>query len=66
MGSIQEIERAIAALSPLELQELYAWMDRHCPQPIDEQLQADLQAGRLDARITRALADHKSGSTRSL
>jgi len=63
LNSVQEIERAIGELSPRELEELYAWLDRHCPQPIDAQLKADLDAGRMDDRINRALADHKAGKT---
>jgi hypothetical protein len=66
MGTVQEIERAIAELSPRELAELYAWMDQNCPQPIDAQLKADLEGGRLDARILRAMDDHKAGNTRPL
>ena len=66
MTAVQEIERAIAALSPDELEELYAWLDRHCPQPIDAQLKADLDAGCIDDRIKRALADHKAGQTEPL
>ena len=45
LDTVQEIERAIGALSPRELEELYAWLDLHCPQPIDAQLQADLECG---------------------
>lgn len=65
-NTVQQIERAIAELSPRELEELYAWLDRHCPQPIDAQLKADLDAGRMDDRINRALADHKAGAAEPL
>lgn len=44
----------------------FAWMDEHYPQPIDTQLKADLEAGRIDDRINRALADHKAGRTQLL
>jgi hypothetical protein len=64
MNTVLEIERAISSLSPDELDELYTWMDRNCP--IDVQLKADLDAGRIDARIARALADHSAGNTRLL
>lgn len=64
MNSLQEIERAIRTLTPSELEELYAWLDQNCPQPIDAQLKVDLDAGRIDNRIDRALADHKAGNTR--
>jgi len=66
LDTVREIERAIGALSPRELEELYAWLDSHCPQPIDAQLQADLHAGRIDNRITRAVADHQAGKTQLL
>ena len=64
--TVQEIERAIGELTPLELEELYAWLDQHCPQTIDAQLKADLDAGRIDDRINRAIADHKAGKTQPL
>ena len=64
--TVQQIERAIGTLSPRELEELYAWLDLHCPQPIDAQLQADLAAGRIDDRIRRAVADHQAGKTQLL
>ena len=66
LNTVQEIERAIRALTPSELEELYAWLDEHCPQPIDAQLKADLDAGRIDERIHRALADHKARNTQPL
>jgi len=66
LNKVQEIERAIGALTQDELQELYSWLDQHCPQPIDAQLKADLDEGRIDERINRALADHKAGRTQPL
>ena len=66
MNTIQEIERAIDALTPQQMEELCAWIDQHHPQPIDGRLQAVLDAGRIDDRINRALADHKAGNTRLL
>ncbi len=64
MHSVLEIERAIRALSPKELEELYTWMDQNCP--IDAQLKNDLDAGRIDDRIARALGDHRAGNTQPL
>ena len=66
LNTLREIEHAIRALTPSELEELYAWLDQHCPQPIDAQLKADLEAGRIDNRINQALADHKAGNTQPL
>ncbi len=66
LNTVQEIERAIGALTPEQIEELYKWLDQHHPQRIDALLKADLDAGRIDDRITRALADDKAGRTQPL
>jgi hypothetical protein len=65
-NTVQEIEAAIGKLTPEELTELYSWLDRHHPQPIDERLNSDLAAGRLDKAIFLALDEENSGRTRLL
>jgi hypothetical protein len=65
LDSVEEIERAIDALSPQELTELSTWLDHH-HQPLDEKIEADLDAGRLDSEIEQALNEEKSGRTRAL
>ncbi len=57
LSTIQEIEHAIRALKPRELEELYSWLDENCPQPLDTRVQSDLTGGRLDKAIHRALDD---------
>ena len=66
LNTIKEIERAIGALTPREIEELYVWLEQHCPPPIDARVQSDLAAGRLDAAIQRALDDEKNGCTQTL
>jgi hypothetical protein len=66
MNTVQEIERAIQALTPRELEELYSWLDHHCAQPIDARIQSDLATGRLDKAINRALDDEKNGRVQPL
>jgi hypothetical protein len=66
LDTIEEIERAIDALTPQKLEELFVWLDQRHPQAIDAQLKTDLEAGRIDGRINRALADHKAGNTQPL
>jgi hypothetical protein len=66
LDTVEEIERAIETLKPEQIEELYLWLDEHYAQSIDAQLKADLEAGRMDERINRALADYKSGRTRPL
>jgi hypothetical protein len=64
--TLQEVERAIGALTPQEVQELYVWLEQHFPQPMDARLPSDLSAGRLDTAIQRALDDEKNGRLRPL
>lgn len=66
LNTVKDIERAIGALTPRELEDLYAWLDQHYPQPIDARVQSDLAAGRLDSAIQRALDDEKNGRTQPL
>ena len=66
MNTVEEIERAIGALTPKQMQELYVWLDHRYSELVDAQLKADLNTGRFDDRIQRALADHKAGNTQPL
>jgi hypothetical protein len=65
-NTLQEIERAIQALTPREVEELYTSLDQHCPQPIDTRVESGLSAGRLDSAISRALDDEKNGRVQPL
>lgn len=64
--TVQEIERAIEALTPDELDELYLWLDQSYPQLMDARIESDLSSGRLDDAIRRALDDEKNGRTKPL
>jgi hypothetical protein len=66
LSTVQEIERAIGALKPKELEELYSWLDQNCPQPIDTRVQSDLASGHLDNAIHRALDDENNGRVQPL
>lgn len=67
MNTVKDIETAIEKLEPHEYEELRHWFEQYNrPQHIDKQLKDDLEAGRIDNRIDRALADHKAGRTRLL
>ena len=60
--TLKDIETAISNLTPLEYDELRCWMEQYTPpQPIDLQIKASLEAGRMDERIRRAKADYESG-----
>jgi hypothetical protein len=66
MDTGQEIERAIDSLPPEQLEELSLWFEERYSQTVDERLKADIEAGRFDERIDRAIVDHKAGRTEPL
>jgi hypothetical protein len=45
MNSLQDIQRAIDALKPQELAELYAWLDRHRPAFMDASRESAFEQG---------------------
>jgi hypothetical protein len=61
LNTVEEIEQAIETLAPEQIEELYFLAGG-----VDAQLKADLEAGRMDDRINRALDDYKSGRTQPL
>jgi len=67
LSTLKDIESAIEKLTTQECADLRQWLDQYDrAQPIDLQIEADLQAGKLDARIRRAIADDKAGRTTPL
>jgi hypothetical protein len=66
LNRVQQIERAIDALTPQQREQLYLWFDEQYLQPSDIQLKAAIDAGCFDERIARAVADHQAGRTEPL
>jgi hypothetical protein len=66
LNTVQEIERAIEAVLPEQFEELCVWLDERYAQAVDARLKADIDAGRFDDRISRAIADYKAGRTEPL
>ena len=64
MTKIEKIEREIATLSGSELSEFRRWFSEFDASTWDRQLEADANAGALDAFADEALADHRSGRSR--
>ena len=61
MSSIQEIEAAVALLSPQELAEFRSWFNRFDAEAWDRQFEEDAVSGRLDALANEALEDLHAG-----
>jgi hypothetical protein len=66
MSTIQEIERAVSALTSQELAEFRQWFRRFDAAGWDRQFEDDVAAGRLDALADEALVDFRAGRTRPL
>ena len=61
MNTILEIERAVERLPPDELVAFRAWFTRFDSDAWDREIEADADAGRLDALAAEALADLRGG-----
>jgi len=66
LETVEEIERAIEALAPHQIEDLYAWLDRSIPLAIDTRIPSDIAAGRLDKAIFRALDDDTNDRIQSI
>ncbi len=66
MTKLEDIEKAIARLSPDELAKLRAWFEEFDARVFDEKIEKDAKSGKLDKLAADALADHKAGRSRRL
>jgi hypothetical protein len=66
MTKLQKIEESVAALSDSELKQFAAWFAELQWERWDSRLEADIEAGRLDAMAEEALADLDAGRSRPL
>lgn len=64
--SIQEIELAITKLPKGELNQLVAWLANYHHQVWDQQIESNLDAGRLDALIAEAEKEYQACLARPL
>jgi len=60
--TVQELEKAIARLSPEEMAELRAWFWERDQEEWDRRIARDSEAGKLDKPIARAKRDYAAGS----
>ena len=59
--SVEELEAAIASLSPEDLARLTDWFENFVADQWDRQIEADILAGRLDAAGRKADDDFDAG-----
>ena len=64
--TIQEIEQAIAELSPKELARFRAWFEEFDAQAWDDQFERDVKTGKLDRFANKAIRDFRAGKAKEL
>ncbi len=66
MTSILAIEQAVQLLPAHDLAEFRRWFAQFDEAAWDAQIEADADAGKLDALAAEALAEYKNGTAREL
>lgn len=66
MSSIEQIEAAILSLPPHEFEQLRQWILDVDYQLWDEQLERDIEAGKLEELAREAIDDFESGNCREI
>lgn len=64
--SVQELEAAVAELSPDELARFAEWFEAYHADAWDRQFEADVAAGKLDALGRQADSDFEAGRATAL
>ena len=64
--SVKEIENAITQLSTEDVAELSAWFADYQAKLWDEQIERDLDEGRLDALLEEVDAEYEAGKAQPL
>jgi hypothetical protein len=66
MSEIEKIENRIQSLSAEELAKFRAWFIEFDGRVWDQQIEADVKAGKLKNLAAEALSEYKAGKTRKL
>lgn len=64
--TLTELEKQISQLPPAELAEFREWFRRFDSDRWDEQIEKDVNAGRLDSLASAALQEYREGKTDEL
>ncbi len=66
MSELEQVQQSVQKLPPAEFKKFRAWFAEMDARLWDEQIEADSRAGKLDALISEAIAEHKAGKTREI
>jgi hypothetical protein len=64
--SVVELEKAVASLSPKDFSEFLSWLDNYREEQWDQQITADLKAGKLNRLIAEAKQSGRDQQTKQL
>jgi hypothetical protein len=64
--SVKDIETAITQLSAKEVTELMSWLAEYHQQLWDQQIEEDLEAGRLDTLLAEVESEYQAGQAQPL
>jgi hypothetical protein len=64
--TIEELEKAVAKLSPKDLARFRAWFEQFDAARFDEKIERDAKNGKLDRLADAALDDLRKGRAREL
>ena len=66
MSRVKDLENQIQGLSPEELTAFREWFTKFDSDTWDQEFEADVKNGKLDARAERALRDYNAGRSTKL
>ena len=66
MSELEQLEQQVLKLPPQDLAQFRAWFLEFDAREWDQQIEADLKAGKLDKLIAEARAEFKAGKAREL
>ena len=64
--NVEDIEKAITQLPQDQLKEFRAWYEQFDSVALDEQIERDAAAGKLDSLADAAISDHRVGKSKEL
>ena len=66
MTTVEEIEKAVAGLSPRELDRFRDWFETFQAARFDAKIERDAEGGKLDRLAQEALGEYRQGHAREL
>jgi hypothetical protein len=66
MGEVEQLEQKVLNLSPEDLTKFRAWVFEFDARVWDQQIEADIKAGKLDKLAAKALTEFEQGKSLEL